>query len=80
MGGAMAQIRSEGALIQSIDLPLTTGYTDRSREDMMEHDIELKDPVLQTPYDLPLSGCHTPRSDESIVAGASKRNNLGRRK
>nr|GFC50288.1 hypothetical protein [Tanacetum cinerariifolium] len=41
IGGAMAQIRSEGALIQSIDPPLSTGYTVRSGEDMMEHNIEL---------------------------------------
>nr|GEY28274.1 hypothetical protein [Tanacetum cinerariifolium] len=46
MGGAMAHIRSEGALIQSIDPPLSTGYTVGSEEDMMEHEIELIDPVL----------------------------------
>nr|GEW89676.1 hypothetical protein [Tanacetum cinerariifolium] len=46
MGDAMAQIRSEGALIQSIDPPLSTFYTVRSREDRMEHDIKLTDLVL----------------------------------
>nr|GEV45415.1 hypothetical protein [Tanacetum cinerariifolium] len=67
MGGAMDQIRSKGALIQSIDPPLSTGYTVGSEEDMMEHGIELMDPVLQTPYDLPLSRGHTPRSDEGSM-------------
>nr|GEU88129.1 reverse transcriptase domain-containing protein [Tanacetum cinerariifolium] len=67
MGGAMAQIRSEGALIQSIDPPLSTGYTVRSGEDMIEHDIELKDHVPQTPHDLPPSGGHTSGSDEGSM-------------
>nr|GEW39121.1 putative reverse transcriptase domain-containing protein [Tanacetum cinerariifolium] len=67
IGGAMAHIRSEDALIQSIDLPISTGYTVRSGEDRIEHDIELMDPVLQTPYDLPLSGGHTPGSDEGSM-------------
>nr|GEW45005.1 hypothetical protein [Tanacetum cinerariifolium] len=49
IGGTMAQIMSEGALIQSIDLPLSTCYTVRSGEDKMEHDIELTDPIPQTP-------------------------------
>nr|GEY11671.1 hypothetical protein [Tanacetum cinerariifolium] len=43
------------------------GYTVRSGEDRMEHDIELMDPVSQTPHDLPLSGCHTPGSDEGSM-------------
>nr|GEW88142.1 uncharacterized mitochondrial protein AtMg00810-like [Tanacetum cinerariifolium] len=67
MGGAMAQIRFEGALIQSIDLPLSTGYTVRSGEDRMEHGIELMDHVPQTPHDSPLSGGHTPGSDEGSM-------------
>nr|GEW72385.1 hypothetical protein [Tanacetum cinerariifolium] len=67
MGGAMAQIRSEGALIQSIDPPLSTGYTVGSGEDMMEHDTELTYLVPQTPYDSPLSGGHTPGSDEGSM-------------
>nr|GEY20243.1 integrase, catalytic region, zinc finger, CCHC-type, peptidase aspartic, catalytic [Tanacetum cinerariifolium] len=62
--GAMAQIRFEGAPIQSSDPPLSTGNTVRSKEDMMEHEIKLTDPVLQTPHDSPLSGDHTPKSDE----------------
>nr|GEV11185.1 putative ribonuclease H-like domain-containing protein [Tanacetum cinerariifolium] len=64
MGGAMAQIRYEGALILSIDPPFSTGYTVGSGQDRMEYDIDLTDPVLQTPYDSPLSGGHTPESDE----------------
>nr|GEU77731.1 putative ribonuclease H-like domain-containing protein [Tanacetum cinerariifolium] len=67
MGGAMAQIRFEGALIHSIDPFIATGYIVRSREDMMEHDIELTDPVPQTPYDSPLLGGHTPGSDEGSM-------------
>nr|GEY22396.1 hypothetical protein [Tanacetum cinerariifolium] len=67
MRRAMAQIRSEGALMQSIDPPLSTGYTVGSWEDMMEHDIELTDPVPQTPYDSPLSGGNTSRSDEGSM-------------
>nr|GEZ24497.1 retrovirus-related Pol polyprotein from transposon TNT 1-94 [Tanacetum cinerariifolium] len=43
MGGAMAQIRPEGAPIQSSDLPLSTCNTFRSGEDTMEHTIELTD-------------------------------------
>nr|GEW35566.1 copia protein [Tanacetum cinerariifolium] len=65
MGGAMAQIRSEGALIQSVNLPLSTSYTIGSGEDRMEHDIELTDHVPQTPNDLPLSSGHT-LEEESI--------------
>nr|GEY79483.1 hypothetical protein [Tanacetum cinerariifolium] len=67
MGGAMDLIRSEGALIQSIDPPLSIGYTVGSGEDMMEHDIELTDLVPQTPHDLPLSGGYTPGSDEGSM-------------
>nr|GFA47454.1 hypothetical protein [Tanacetum cinerariifolium] len=67
IGGAMAQIRSKGALIQSIDPPLSTGYTVRSREDMMEHEIKLTDPVPITPHDSLLSGGHTPGSDEGSM-------------
>nr|GEY61162.1 ribonuclease H-like domain-containing protein [Tanacetum cinerariifolium] len=67
MRAVMAQIRSKGALIQSIDLPLSTGYIVGSGEDRMEHDIELMDPVPQTPHDLPLSGGHTPGSDEGSM-------------
>nr|GFB34111.1 hypothetical protein [Tanacetum cinerariifolium] len=64
MRGAMDQIRPEGALIQSSDPPLSTGHTVGSREDRMEYELELMDPVQQPPYDLPLSGGHIPGSDE----------------
>nr|GEW14662.1 hypothetical protein [Tanacetum cinerariifolium] len=67
MRAAMAQIRSEGAVIQSIDPPLSTSCTVRSGEDRMEHDIKLTDPILQTPHDSPLSGGHTLRSDEGSM-------------
>nr|GEW24779.1 putative ribonuclease H-like domain-containing protein [Tanacetum cinerariifolium] len=67
MGGAMAYIGSEGALIQSIDPPLSTCYTVGSGEDRMEHDIELTDHVPQTPHDSPLLGGHTPGSDEGSM-------------
>nr|GEV98848.1 hypothetical protein [Tanacetum cinerariifolium] len=45
MRGAMAQIRPEGAPIQSSDPLLSTGNTVGSEEDRMEHKIELMDPV-----------------------------------
>nr|GEZ67671.1 hypothetical protein [Tanacetum cinerariifolium] len=67
MKGAMAQIRPEGAPIQSSDPPLSTGNTVRSGEDRMYHAIELTDPVLQIPHDSPLSGGDTPRSDEGSM-------------
>nr|GEU44978.1 retrovirus-related Pol polyprotein from transposon TNT 1-94 [Tanacetum cinerariifolium] len=49
------------------DPPLSTGYIVGSGEDRMEHEIKLMDPVPQIPYDSPLSGGHTPRSDESSM-------------
>nr|GEX26059.1 hypothetical protein [Tanacetum cinerariifolium] len=64
MRGAMAQIRPEGGLIQSSNLPLSIGHTVGSREDRMEYELELTNPVPQPPYDSPLSGGHTPGSDE----------------
>nr|GFA07244.1 hypothetical protein [Tanacetum cinerariifolium] len=67
MGGVMAQIRPEGAPIQSSDPPLLTGNTVRSGEDRMEHAIELTDPVPQTPNDSPILGGHTPGSDEGSM-------------
>nr|GEU74168.1 hypothetical protein [Tanacetum cinerariifolium] len=63
----MAHIRSQGALIQSINPPLLTCYTVGSGEDMMEHDIELIDPIPQTPHDLPLLVGHTPGSNEGSM-------------
>nr|GFA00751.1 putative ribonuclease H-like domain-containing protein [Tanacetum cinerariifolium] len=43
------------------------GYTVGSGEDRMEHDIEFTNLIPQTPYDLPLSGGHTPGSDEGSM-------------
>nr|GEZ51460.1 hypothetical protein [Tanacetum cinerariifolium] len=67
MRGAMAQIRPEGAPIQSSDPPLSTGNTVRSEKDIMEYAIELMDPVPQTPHDSSLLGGHTPGSDEGSM-------------
>nr|GEU31629.1 hypothetical protein [Tanacetum cinerariifolium] len=67
MGGVMAQIIFEGAPIQSSDPPLSTSNTIGSGEDRVEHEIELTDPVLQTPYASPLSGGYTPRSDKGSM-------------
>nr|GEW13367.1 hypothetical protein [Tanacetum cinerariifolium] len=57
----MAQIRHEGASIQSSDPPLSTGNTVGSGEDRMEHVIELTDLVPQRPYDSRLLG------DEEVI-------------
>nr|GEX56421.1 hypothetical protein [Tanacetum cinerariifolium] len=62
-----ATIRPEGAPIQSSNPPLSTSNTVRIGEDMMEHKIELTDPVPQTPHDSPLSGGHTSGSDEGSM-------------
>nr|GEW29276.1 hypothetical protein [Tanacetum cinerariifolium] len=66
-GGLMAQIRPEGAPIQSSDQFLSTSNTVGSGEDNMEHVIQLTYPVPRTPNDSPLSGGHTPRSDEGSI-------------
>nr|GEX87358.1 hypothetical protein [Tanacetum cinerariifolium] len=42
----------------------TGGHTVGSEEDMIEHEFELTDPIPQPPHDSPLSGGHTPGSDE----------------
>nr|GEY77864.1 putative reverse transcriptase domain, ribonuclease H-like domain, aspartic peptidase domain protein [Tanacetum cinerariifolium] len=63
-GGAMAQIRPNGAPIQSSNPPLSTGNTVGSGDDRMEHEVKLTDLVPQTPHDSPLSGGHTLGSDE----------------
>nr|GEW00599.1 hypothetical protein [Tanacetum cinerariifolium] len=52
---------------QSHDLPLSEVNTSRSGEDSMEHQHDLTDFVPPTPHDLPLSGGHTPGSDEDLV-------------
>nr|GEV43911.1 uncharacterized mitochondrial protein AtMg00810-like [Tanacetum cinerariifolium] len=43
-------------------------YTVRSKEDRMEHDIELANLIPQTPHDSTLSGGHTPGSDKGSMA------------
>nr|GEZ28284.1 hypothetical protein [Tanacetum cinerariifolium] len=65
--GAMAQIRPEGAPIESSDPPLLTGNKVGSGEDRMEHEIKLRDLIPQTPHDSPLSGGHTHGSDEGSM-------------
>nr|GEU40917.1 ribonuclease H-like domain-containing protein [Tanacetum cinerariifolium] len=64
LGGADAQTRFKTASKRSSDPPLSTGHTVRRREDMMEQETDLTDFVPPTPYDSPLLGGHTPRSDE----------------
>ncbi|GJV06876.1 hypothetical protein Tco_1344532, partial [Tanacetum coccineum] len=59
-----AQTRFKTASKKSHDPPLSEGNTSRSREDNMEHPADLTDFVPPTPYDSPLSGGHTPGSDE----------------
>ncbi|GJR69430.1 putative ribonuclease H-like domain-containing protein [Tanacetum coccineum] len=64
LGYADAQTRFETASKQSCDPPLLEINTSGSGEDSMEHQDDLTDFVPPTPYDSPLSGGHTPRSDE----------------
>ncbi|GKE20456.1 hypothetical protein Tco_1431968, partial [Tanacetum coccineum] len=67
LGDADAQTRFEIASKQSHDTPLSEVNTSGSREDSMEHQDDLTDFVPPTPYDSPLSGGHTPGSDEDLV-------------
>nr|GEX98389.1 hypothetical protein [Tanacetum cinerariifolium] len=55
------------AHIKSSDPPLSTSHTVKSGEDRMEQETDLTDFVPPTPYDSPLSGGHTPGSDEGMV-------------
>nr|GEV01494.1 retrovirus-related Pol polyprotein from transposon TNT 1-94 [Tanacetum cinerariifolium] len=64
LGDAYAQTRFETASKQSHDPPFSEVNTSRSEEDDMEHQDDLTDFVPPTPYDLSLSGGHTPGSDE----------------
>ncbi|GJY45114.1 hypothetical protein Tco_0433327 [Tanacetum coccineum] len=64
LGDADAQTRFETASKQSHDPPLSEVNTSGSGEDSMEHQDDLTDFVPPTPYDLPLSGGHTPGSDK----------------
>nr|GEU61691.1 putative ribonuclease H-like domain-containing protein [Tanacetum cinerariifolium] len=64
IGGTSAQTRSERVFEQPSEPPILEGHTSGSGEDRMEHPFELTDFVPPTPYDSPLSGGYTPRSDE----------------
>ncbi|GJS04223.1 hypothetical protein Tco_0320731 [Tanacetum coccineum] len=64
LGDTDAQTRFETASKQSHDPPLSEVNTSGSGEDSMEHHDDLMDFVAPTPYDSPLSGGHTPGSDE----------------
>nr|GEU74912.1 ribonuclease H-like domain-containing protein [Tanacetum cinerariifolium] len=67
LGDTDAQTRFETTSKQSPDPPLSEVNTFRSNEDSMEHQDDLTNFVPPTPHDLPLSGGHTPRSDEDLV-------------
>ncbi|GJX15524.1 putative ribonuclease H-like domain-containing protein [Tanacetum coccineum] len=62
--GALAQTRFERVLKNPNKPPLPEGHTSGSGEGSMEHTIELMYTVPPTPYDSPLTGGYTPRSDE----------------
>nr|GEU44938.1 uncharacterized mitochondrial protein AtMg00810-like [Tanacetum cinerariifolium] len=62
-----AQTRFEIASKQSHDLPLLEVNTSGSGEESMEHQDDLTDVEPPIPYDSPLSGGHTPGSDEGRV-------------
>nr|GEW14041.1 ribonuclease H-like domain-containing protein [Tanacetum cinerariifolium] len=64
IGGVDAQIRFETASKRSSDPLLLIGHTVGSGEDMMVQETNLTDFVPSTPHDSPLSGGHTPGSDE----------------
>ncbi|GJV11219.1 hypothetical protein Tco_1352760 [Tanacetum coccineum] len=64
LGDVDAQTRFKTASKQSRDPPISKVNTSRSGEDSMEHQDDLTDFVPPTPYNSPLSGGHTPRSDE----------------
>nr|GEW63337.1 hypothetical protein [Tanacetum cinerariifolium] len=64
LGDTDAQTRFESASKHSYDPPLSEVNTFGIREDSMEHQDYLTDFIPPTPYDLPLSGGHTPGSDE----------------
>ncbi|GKE18608.1 hypothetical protein Tco_1426185 [Tanacetum coccineum] len=64
LGGADAQTWFETASKKSHDPPLSKDNTSRSGEDIIEYQVDLTDFVPPTPHDSPLSGGHTPGSDE----------------
>nr|GEX50972.1 hypothetical protein [Tanacetum cinerariifolium] len=67
LGDADAQTRFETTSKQFHDPPLLKVNTSGSGEDSMAHHDDLMDFVPPTPYDSPLSGGHTPRSDEDCL-------------
>ncbi|GKD51237.1 hypothetical protein Tco_1280213, partial [Tanacetum coccineum] len=64
LGDADAQTRFKTASKQSHDPPLSEVNTSGSGEESMEHQDDLTDFIPPTPHDSPLSGGHTPGSDE----------------
>nr|GEV14511.1 hypothetical protein [Tanacetum cinerariifolium] len=64
IGDADAQTRFKTASRQFHDPPLLEVNISGSKEDNMEHQDDLMDFIPPTPYDLPLSGDHTPGSYE----------------
>nr|GEU65173.1 hypothetical protein [Tanacetum cinerariifolium] len=66
IGGTDAQTRFKTASKKFRDPPLLEVNTFGSGKDRMEHLDDLTYFVPPTPYDSPLSGGHTPESDESI--------------
>ncbi|GKB85209.1 putative ribonuclease H-like domain-containing protein [Tanacetum coccineum] len=63
-GGAPAQTRSERVFEKPNEPPLSEGYTSRSGEGRMEHQLKLMANVPITPHDSPLPGGYIPVSDE----------------
>ncbi|GJX67037.1 hypothetical protein Tco_0302764 [Tanacetum coccineum] len=67
IGGAPSQTRFGRVLENPNKLPLSEGHISGSEKGRMEHQFELTANVPITPYDLPLPGGYTPRSDEGIL-------------
>ncbi|GJY90895.1 hypothetical protein Tco_0506091 [Tanacetum coccineum] len=65
MGGTPTQTRSKRVLEKPNEPTLSEGHTSGSGKGRMEHQFELTVAnVPLTPYDSPLPGGYTPRSDE----------------
>nr|GEY52882.1 reverse transcriptase domain-containing protein [Tanacetum cinerariifolium] len=60
----IAMTQSKTISIDPISQEISSGHIVRSGEDRMEQETNLTDFIPPTPHDLPLSGGHTPRSDE----------------
>nr|GEX30575.1 hypothetical protein [Tanacetum cinerariifolium] len=61
----IAKTQSKATLNELNPLGEGSGNIVRSGEDMMEHVIEVTDPVPQTPHDSPLSGGHIPGNKDA---------------